>query len=189
MRAGPAHTGCSGTDQMRASGGGTRQRNPNPARRRRRVPGPVDLGCGWGAGQDLPDRRLGRRVGAQGLSASFPSLASSEVCHHHRSWLQIPGSRRGTLGHPANSGWNQKPSGGPPLALGPNSWARPGTPGSGLALLGFLRNSTVYSLGHLCTVPYSSSALLSSRQVAPLPSRTEIEARALHPCSTRIPQQ
>lgn len=104
VRAGPAHTGCSGTDQMRASGGGTRQRNPNPARCRRRVPGPVDLGCGWGAGPDLPDRRLGRRVGAQGLSASFPSLPSSELCHHHRSWLQIPGGRRGTLGHPANSG-------------------------------------------------------------------------------------
>lgn len=53
------------------------------------------------------------------------------------------------------------------------------TPGPGLALLDFLRISTVYSLSHLCTVPYSSSTLLSSRQVAPLPSRTEIEARAV----------
>lgn len=109
--------------------GGTRQRNPNSARRRRRVPGRVDLGCGWGARPYLPGRMLGRRVGSQGLSASFPSLPSTELCHHHRGWLQIPGTRRGTLGHPANSGWSQKPKRGPPLALGPISWARPGFPG------------------------------------------------------------
>lgn len=125
VRAGPANTRCSGTDQVRASRGGTRQRSANPARCRRRVPGPVHLGSGWGAGPDLPRRRPGQRVGAEGLLASLPSPPSTELCNHHPSSLEIPSTRRGPLGRPANSGWSQEPSGRPQLALGPNPRARP----------------------------------------------------------------